>query len=68
MLKEAHDKLVEIRQVHSYARLCLEQKRITHEQYRRVRHSLEEGWTMSAQQELVKALAQNEFKHEVEAA
>ncbi len=64
VLVEAHDKLVEIRQVHAYVTFCHEKNRITDAQYKSLRYDLENGYCFLAKSRLTDFLAANEFKVE----
>ncbi len=62
IISDAHDKLVDLRQMHAYVKFCYEKGRISEEQFKSLCYDLEEGWTAVARMHLVDYLAANEFR------
>ncbi len=61
IISDAHDKLVDLRQMHAYVKFCYDKGKISEEQFKDLRNDLEEGWTTLARMHLVDYLALNEF-------
>jgi len=65
IISDAHDKLVDLRQVHAYVKYCYDKGRISEEQFKDLCYDLEEGWTALARMHLVDYLALNEFRVQI---